>query len=361
MAKKVVVVVISILVAIIVLAILAVFGWYNISISPVNQDDNTSYSIEIPMGSGSATIAQKLENEGLIKSAIAFKIYVKLNKVSNFQAGTYNLAKNLSVEEITEILQTGKVNSKDVISITFVEGKNMRWVASKIAETTNNTEEDVYTLLKDEEYIDSLIEKYWFITDEIKNKDIYYPLEGYLFPDTYQFENKDVKVEKIFETLLDQMDSKLSTYKTDIQNSKYTVHQILSTAAIIENEAVFDADRKDVAGVIYNRLNQNMAIQSDVTTYYAFKIDMGSRDLYLSEINKYNPYNTRGPNMEGKLPVGPISMVSLASIEAAINPNENSYIYFVADKTGKVYFTRTYDEHLQKVNELKNSGLWFEF
>ena len=157
------------------------------------------------------------------------------------------------------------------------------------------------------------------------------------------------------------MDKKLSTYKENIEKSKYSIHKILSTAAIIENEAVFDKDRKDIAGVIYNRLKENMAIQSDVTTYYAFKIEMGTRDLYSSEINKYNPYNTRGPNMTGKLPVGPISMVSIASIEAAINPNENNYIYFVADKNGKVYFTRTYDEHLEKVNELKDSGLWIQF
>ncbi len=360
MAKKVIIIV-SIIVALIIIVIGSVFTWYNISLSPVNKDDITPYNLEIPMGSGSSTIAKKLKSEGLIKNELAFKIYVKLNKISNFQAGTYNLTKNLSVKEIVEILQTGKVNGKDTISITFVEGKNMRWVANKIAENTNNSEEDVYALLEDEEYINSLIQKYWFLTDDIKNEDIYYPLEGYLFPDTYQFENKEIKVEKIFETLLNQMDKKLSTYKEDIEKSKYSIHKILSAAAIIENEAVFDKDRKDVAGVIYNRLKENMAIQSDVTTYYAFKIEMGSRDLYSSEINKYNAYNTRGPNMTGKLPVGPISMVSIASIEAAINPNENNYIYFVADKNGKVYFTRTYDEHLEKVNELKNSGLWIQF
>lgn len=360
MVKKVIIIV-SIIVALIVIVIGSAFAWYNISLNPVNKDDITPYKLEIPMGSGSSTIAKKLKNEGLIKNELAFKIYVKLNKISNFQAGTYNLTKNLSVKEVAEILQTGKVNGKDTISITFVEGKNMRWVANRIAENTNNSEEDVYSLLENEEYINSLIEKYWFLTDDIKNEDIYYPLEGYLFPDTYQFENKDVKVEKIFETLLNQMDKKLSTYKEDIEKSKYSIHKILSVAAIIENEAVFDKDRKDVAGVIYNRLKENMAIQSDVTTYYAFKIEMGSRDLYLSEINKYNPYNTRGPNMTGKLPVGPISMVSMASIEAAINPNENDYIYFVADKNGKVYFTRTHDEHLEKVNELKNSGLWIQF
>ena len=360
MAKKVIIIV-SIIVALIIIVIGSVFTWYNISLSPVNKDDITPYNLEIPMGSGSSIIAKKLKSERLIKNELAFKIYVKLNKISNFQAGTYNLTKNLSVKEIVEILQTGKVNGKDTISITFVEGKNMRWVANKIAENTNNSEEDVYALLEDEEYINSLIQKYWFLTDDIKNEDIYYPLEGYLFPDTYQFENKEIKVEKIFETLLNQMDKKLSTYKEDIEKSKYSIHKILSAAAIIENEAVFDKDRKDIAGVIYNRLKENMAIQSDVTTYYAFKIEMGTRDLYSSEINKYNPYNTRGPNMTGKLPVGPISMVSIASIEAAINPNENNYIYFVADKNGKVYFTRTYDEHLEKVNELKNSGLWIQF
>lgn len=356
MVKKVVLIVL----ALIVIAVVSVFVWYNTSISAVKGDEEI-YKVEIAMGSGVTTIANKLENEGLIKSALAFRIYVKLNNVSNFQAGSYEITKDMSVEEIVELLQTGKVGSKDVISITFVEGKNMRWVASKIAESTNNTEDEVYSLLEDEEYINSLIEKYWFITDEIKNKDIYYPLEGYFFPDTYQFTNKDVTVEKIFETLLDQMESKLDKYKEQIQSSKYSVHELLSVAAIIENEAVFDKDRKDVSSVIYNRLNTNMAIQSDVTTYYAFKIEMGERDLYSSELNTYNAYNTRGPRMEGKLPVGPISMVGLSSIEAAIYPNETSYIYFVADKNGNVYFTRTYDEHLQKVNSLKNSGQWIEF
>lgn len=360
MVKKVIII-LSIIVVLIVIVIGSAFAWYRISINPVDKDDITSYDLEIPMGSGASTIAKKLKNEGLIKNELAFKIYVKLNKISNFQAGTYNLTKNLSVKEVAEILQTGKVNGKDTISITFVEGKNMRWVANKIAENTNNSEENVYSLLEDKEYINSLIEKYWFLTDDIKNQNIYYPLEGYLFPDTYTFENKDIKVERIFETLLNQMGKKLSTYKEDIEKSKYSVHEILSMASIIENEAVFDKDRKDVSSVIYNRLKINMPIQSDVTTYYALKIEMGSRDLYSADINTSNPYNTRGPNMNGRLPVGPISMASLASIEAAIKPNETSYIFFVADKNGKVYFTRTNEEHNKKVNELKNSGLWIQF
>lgn len=358
--KKKVIIVILIIIAIILVMLISALLWYNIGISPINNDDK-KYSIEIPIGSGVASIANTLKNEGIIRSDLAFKIYVKLNNVSNFQAGNYELTKNMSVPEITQILQTGKVENKNVVSITFLEGKNMKWIAETISNATNNTEDSIYELLENEDYIDSLIDKYWFLTDEIKNKNIYYPLEGYFFPDTYEFENKDVSVETIFETLLDQMENKLESYKDKIKKSNYNVHELLTIASIIENEAVFDEDRKDVSSVIYNRLKNNMAIQSDVTTYYAFKVDMGSRDLYMSELNTYNPYNTRGPKMEGKLPVGPISMVGISSIEAAIEPNNTSYLYFVADKNGKVYFTRTESEHSEKVKELENAGLWIEF
>jgi UPF0755 protein len=343
---------------IVIIAICMIIGWYFISISAVNKNDENENNVNIEMGTGTSKIAQQLKDAGVIRSSVAFKIYVKLNKINSIQAGEYKISKNMNVKEITELLQTGKVAKEGQISITFLEGKNMRWIATKIAEETNNTEDEVYELL---EYINSLISKYWFITDDIKNKDIYYSLEGYLYPDTYQFESKDIKVSEIFEVLLNQMENKLENYKEEIENSKYSIHELLTVASIIENEAIYDKDRKNVGSVIYNRLNSNMAIQSDVTTYYAFKIDMGSRDLYASEINTYNQYNTRGPNMEGKLPVGPISTVSLSSIEAAIEPSTTSYLYFVADKNGNVYFTRTYSEHTNKVNELKNSGLWIEF
>lgn len=359
MSKKIIVV-ISVIIAVLVIIALSMFVWYNSAINHVSNDE-IIHVIEIPMGSNSASIAEELKKEDLIKSTLAFRIYVKLNNISNFQAGTYELKKNMSVKEIAEALQTGIVESKDVISITFIEGKNMKWVAEKIAEQTNNKVEDVYELIQDEYYIDSLIEERWFITDEIKNKDIYYPLEGYLFPDTYEFPNKDVTVYHIFDTLLDQMESKLEPYKEAIKKSKYSVHEILTMASVIENEVKYDNDRKDVSSVIYNRLNKNMSLGCDATAYYAFKVEMGERELYVSELNTYNPYNTRGPKMEGKLPVGPISTVGISSIEAAINPNKTSYLYFVTDKNGKAYFTRTSEEHTQKINELQSQGLWAEF
>ena len=203
-------------IAILIIAVLIILCitpiiWYNSSLGAVSKE-SCKVEIEIPIGSGSSKIGSILKENKLIKNEIAFKIYVKLNNISGLQAGTYLIDKSWNVEEILEFLKTGKV-MKDQVIITFVEGKNMRWIANKIEECTNNTAEDVYTLLKDEEYIETIIEEYDFITEKIKNKDIYYPLEGYLFPDTYYFNGKDVTVEEIFKAMLDKMESILLNIK----------------------------------------------------------------------------------------------------------------------------------------------------
>ena len=335
-------------------------GTYKILTMPVSKNIEEK-EVQIPLGSGSSQIAKILKENNLIKSELVFKIYVKINKITNFQAGTYYLKESMDLKEITEMLQTGIMHDPNQITITYLEGKPMWYLVSTIADKTNNTEEDVYAVLANEEYIDSLIQKYWFLTDEIKNEDIYYPLEGYLFPDTYSIANKDTTVEEIFEKMLDKMDEVLEEYKEEIEASDYTIHEILTLASIVETEGLNNTDRKNVASVFYNRLNLGMSLGSDVTTYYAIKVDMGDRDLYQNEIDAYNPYNTRGPNMEGKLPVGPIASVGKESIEAAIEPNDTDYLFFVADKNGKLYFTTTNEEHVQVINELQNSGQWYEY
>jgi len=336
------------------------FMWYNMCLSPIGGDSQ-SVGLEIEMGSGPNKIAGILKEKGLIRSELAFKLYVKLNNITNFKAGNYTITKDMAVPEIVNSLQKGILFKDSNYNITFLEGKTFTYIAKTIASNTNNSEQDVYNVLKDEEYINSLIQKYWFITEDIKNQDIYYALEGYLFPDTYTFEDKNVSVKDIFKTMLDQMEKVLNGYKSQIQNSKHSVHEILAMASIIENETKLDKDKKNVSSVLYNRLDYKMSLGSDVTAYYAFKIELGSRDLYSAEINTYNPYNTRGPKMEGKLPVGPISSVGKASIEAAISPSETDYLFFVADKSGNVYFTKTLNEHQAKIDELKANNNWYNW
>ncbi len=321
----------------IIIVVIGTFMWYNISLSGTGTSEE-EVTFEIGLGTGTSKIAAILKENGVIRNELAFKLYVKMNNISNFQAGNYTITKDMGVPEIAKSLQSGVVFKNTGYNITFVEGKTFSYIAKTIAANTDNTEKDVYDLVKDEEYIDSLIEEYWFITDEIKDQDIYYALEGYLFPDTYTFEEKDIPVKDIFKTMLDQMKKILEKYKKDIEKSDYTVHELLSIASVTENEAIHDKDRKDVASVLYNRINNGMSLGCDVTTYYAFRIELGSRDLTRDEINTYNPYNTRGPNMTGKIPVGPISTVGRASIEAAIYPNKTDNLFFVADNLRKCIF-----------------------
>lgn len=343
-------------------AIIIVVGCtiYKINIGPVSKNSELK-QIEINDGDTYLSIAGKLKENNLIRSEFFYKLYIKLVKPSNLEKGKYSLSENMGVEKIVEIFENGSDVNTDNISITFVEGKNMRSLAHVIEENTNNTEDDVYALLADSAYLDTLINKYWFLTDEIKNPNIYYSLEGYLFPDTYQFRDKDVTVKEIFETLLDELDKKLTPYKTDIENSPYTVHQLLTLASIVELEGVNKADRFDVAGVFYNRLNDGWSLGSDVTTYYAIKVDMSERDLYKLEIDACNYYNTRPNCMAGKLPISPICNPSIESIEAAIKPHSHNYYFFVADKNKKTYFTTTNAEHVNTIEALKSQGLWYQY
>lgn len=317
--------------------------------------------IEFKVDEGSSVyqVGKKLEKEKIIRSNLAYKIYVRLKGVNSYKAGVYKLDKSYNTKDIVNIL-TGNYYKENGVTITFKEGKNIRGVAKEIAKNTNITESEFYAKLEDENYINSLISKYWFLTDDIKNKNIYYSLEGYLFPDTYTF-SYDVTIEKIIETMLDQTDKVFSKYKSYVDKSSYSINEIVTLASVVESEGIYDKDRKGIAGVFYNRLNAGMSLGSDVTTYYAFKIDLGDRDLTKAEINTYNPYNTRGPEMSGKLPIGAICNFGESSLSAVLSPTDSDYYYFVADKSGNTHFTKTYEEHQKVIKELKEAGNWIEW
>ena len=327
-------------------------------LSPVSNEDE-EVSFVVTEGESLSEIANNLRDEGLIKSRKFFLGYLVLKDSKQIYAAKYDLNKNMKLSQIVKTLKNGGKNTSE-ITITFKEGLNMRQIADLISKETDNSYDDVIKTMSDNNYLNELIKKYSFITNDIKNNKLYYPLEGYLFPDTYNFNSKSVSVKEIFNTMIENFSKHIKKYESSIKKSGYSMHQILTMASIVELEGIDKTSRKDIAGVFYNRLKNGMSLGSDVTSYYGVKKDMTS-DITQSELDDANPYNTRISSMAGKLPVGPICNPSMVSVVAALNPSKHSYLYFVADKNGKIYLTQNYETHNRIIEDLKNKGLWFEW
>ena len=354
--KKKIIIAVGVLVVLTILII----TMYFYGLTPVSKDSKIVL-FTVQAGQSKIDIVDDLKDAGLVKSKIALYIYVALNKDFNLQAGKYELSPNMGAKDIIKKINDGKIKEeKNTFNLTFIEGKRITDYAKVIAKATNTTEDDVLNILSDKEYLQELINQYWFLSDEILDKNIYYPLEGYLFASTYEFYNGS-SVKDIIKVMLDTLGSKLKSYEEIINNSSYNVHEILTMASIVELEGSNSDDRAGVAGVFYNRLKTGDSLGSDVTTYYAAKKDF-STDLKMSEINNCNNgYNTRGNCNRGKLPIGPICSPSMASLIATIEPEDHNYYFFVADKNKKTYFMKTYNEHVLKIRELKSAGLWYEY
>lgn len=326
-----------------VVLIILTCGSYKIGTSSVSKD-SFEVKITIPKESTYLSISNLLKENNLIRSESFYKIYIKIFKPDNLKAGIYTLNRNMNVKEIVDTLE-GNVKSEE-ITITIPEGKHIEEVAEIISSKINMSKEDILLYWQNEEVLNSLIDKYWFLTDVIKKEGIRYSLEGYFFPDTYSI-LKESKIEDITYKMLDKMDEVLSKYKEEISNSKFNVHEILTLASIVEHEAILDSDRPMIAGVFINRLDKSMKPQSCATVGYAineWKLSYNYKDLQTD-----SPYNTYF--YEG-LPIGPGNMPGELSIEAVLRPTKHDYYYFLAnvnDKDSKkTYYSKTYSEHRQK-------------
>jgi len=340
-----------IIISVVVLAILLIIGLYFFLLS--GRNDNSKVTFTVKEGASKFDIVDDLKDADLIRSKTATLVYLIFNKDKNLQAGTYSFNRNMSVSKIMDKISRGDIKV-DSLSITFVEGDNINDYIKLISTKLDIPETEVKSVFEDKEFMESLVEKYEFLTDEVLNGNIYYALEGYLFPDTYEFLDT-ASVEDVITRMLDNTKVKLDSIEI---NSDYTVHEILSMASIVELEAVNESDRRKVAQVIYTRLNMGKGLGTDVTTYYAVHKEMGKDSLTMNDLSSSNPYNTSEMNtsMAGKLPVGPICNPSLESIKAVINPSDTNYVFFVANTcTGEVFFTDLWEEHSKKSQEFRNA------
>lgn len=309
------------------------------SLKPLDSMSKQRQIIEVPAGSSVSEIAGELEDKGIINSALAFKLYVKFTKTPGFIAGAYQLSPAMNVPDIVERLQSGKVSP--AVTITVPEGTQLREIAAIIAKAINRPEQEVFRRLNDKAFIKKLMARFPnLLTSEIMNRKILYPLEGYLFPATYPFYQQKPTVDDIVITMLAKTNSVIAGYRGRFKQDKWSTHELLTMASLIEEEATGKVDRKKIASVFYNRLKKGMPLQTDPTVLYAqgkHKERVFYHDLEVK--SPYNTYQNKG------LPPGPIANSGRVSLEAALSPAKTDYYYFLAAADGSVIFSKSLTEH----------------
>jgi len=317
------------------------------ALEPVDPSSNEEIEVSIPIGSSPTTIANILEENGIVKNARVFRYYTKFRNEAGFQAGDYTLSPAMTFTEIIESLKTGRVLKDPVFQVTIPEGKQLTEIAKILSEKTPYTEEEIMDKLTDMNYIKGLMKLYpSLLTSAILHADVKYALEGYLYPATYPYFKEKPTIEEIIEPMLEQSDKVLADFQSQMANRDLTPHQLLTMASLIEEEATAKTDREKISGVFYNRIEENMMLQTDPTVLYAIG-EHKDRVLY-EHTDVDDPYNTY--KITG-LPPGPIANAGKSSIMAALNPAETEALYFLATKTGEVLFSNTLEEHNQKKAE----------
>ncbi len=336
---------------IVILAFLIVFAGsfgflyktYLNGLKPVSEvSEQTAFVVE--EGSTIDDIINKLYDEGFIQNVKIAKIYVKLNKINEYYAGNFLLDKNMSIEQIFDILSDVSKASRDEVMVTIPDGSWAKHAAAYIAEKTNLSAEEILQKWNEVDYIYQLIDKYEFLTEDVFNSEHCF-LEGYIFPETYSF-FADTTVEQVTEKILDYQNEIYLKYKDEILASGYTVHEVYTLASIILFEVSNEEDMYLVSSVFHNRLNDGWKLQSSVTVCYALYTyeswEDCERDVTIK--SDYNTYQVDG------LPVGPVSNTNEMALKATLNPAESNYYFFVNDiSTGKAYFAETYEEHQKNV------------
>jgi UPF0755 protein len=317
------------------------------ALEPVDANNKQQKKVDIPIGSSVTGISERLEASGVIKNAKVFKYYVKFKNESGFMAGEYELSPSMEIPEIVNRLKTGKVLQQAAFNLTIPEGKQLTEIVQIMAKAIDRPEEEVLTEINDMAFIQNMMVKYPnLLTTDILNPNVKYRLEGYLYPATYPFYKEKPTVEEMIVAMLNQTQKVIAVYEEASKEKGLSLHQLLTMSSLIEEEATLQADRKGISSVFYNRIEQGMPLQTDPTVLYA-QGKHKERVLY-EDLEVNSPYNTY---KHTGLPPGPIANAGKESIEAALEPSDTNYLYFLATGDGTVLFSKTLEEHNEKKAE----------
>ena len=337
------------------------------ALQPVDPSSKQYVRVQIPDGANTQQIGSALEKSGVIKNGLVFTVYAKYKNYTELKSGYYNLQKSMSVEDVIKELQKGGTPEPQEVTLaelTIPEGYTLEQIAHTVGQLQGEfkepmTAEAFMAKVQDETFIAQEVAKYPNLLESLPAKDsgVRYRLEGYLFPATYAIK-ESTTIESLIDNMLAAMDKNLYPHYAAIKEKNLTVNELLTIASLVEKEGAKTEDRKLIAGIFYNRLNQNMPLQSNIAILYAegkLGQNISLADDAAIDTSIDSPYNVY--TKVGLMP-GPVDSPSLDAIESSINQTKSDYLYFVANvQDGKVYYSTTLEEHDRNVQEHINSKL----
>ena len=312
----------------ILMAIIVVGGFlfYKEGLMSVSSTDKSVKIFVVNKGDVADTVTENLERDGLIRSKTIFYLILKQTGIDKkIQAGDFRLSPSMTAMEIAQNLTKGTMD----VQVTIIEGLRKEEIAQVFSKDLDIPETEFIKTAK----------------------------EGFLFPDTYFFQ-KSADVNTVLETLQSNFDNKFTPdLKAKMEAKKLSLNQMITIASLVEKEARLDVDRKQVASIIYKRYKADWNLGIDATVQYAIGYQAKEKtwwkkDLSLADLAIDSPYNTY---KKIGLPIGPICNPGLSSIVAAVNADESTpYWYYISDKTGKMHYARTLEEHNANIAKYLN-------
>ncbi len=351
----------TVLLALVLICAITIFVGYNKFKNlndAVNPDSEETLDFIVPKGSSTAKIAKLLKEAGLIDDINIFKIKSRICKYDGkYQAGEYELSPSMGINDIMLKLQDGK---REIVKFTIKEGLTIRQVAAALDEQGIVSKEDFYKSLENDSF------DYWFVS-ELKER---YPdptgevsakanrFEGFLFPNTYEV-YKGASARNVIDKMLAQFDKVFTEEMNSRMKEKgFSLNEIVAIASIIEKEIQIDSERALCSSVIYNRLNSNATgrkLGMCSTVLYCLGNPEGKTGVLFKDLETDSPYNTY---KYAGLPPAPICSPGEACLEAALNPADTNYLYFVVNSEGNGthHFTDNYGEHIYHSDEYHKSN-----
>ncbi len=318
--------------------------------APVS-DDQTRQVLVVRPGQPASDIGGELYGRGLIRSPIVFRVLVEARGVGErIEAGEYQLTPAMTTNEVVTVLSRGA--ARGGLTITIPEGWRAEQASQKV---------EALGLAPASEFL-ALVRAPGGLALPPALVGAEQPLEGYLFPDTYEV-GRDTDMRQLIEMMVRQLDRKLSPQlRQKAAEQGLTLHQAITLASIVEREAARPAEQPMIAGVYLNRLRAGMPLQADPTVQFAVAsanlaeaLGFGywKRELTRADLQLLSPYNTY---VHGGLPPGPICSPGLGAIEAVASPAQVDFLFFVARGDGSHAFARTDWEHQANVQRYQRGA-----